>query len=100
MQPASLESIRDAVNSGEFERAQLLWNQCAAAMTEEVRGGRLSASRIAEVRELVEWSRVVVLSERAHMQYRLNRLVAELRVAGEYGLPVPEPPRRTVAASF
>jgi hypothetical protein len=100
MQPPSLESIRQAVNSGEFERAQLLWNQCAASMAEELSGGRLTAARLAEVRELVEWSRVVVLCDRAHIQNQLNNLQGGLHVAEEYELSAAASAPRIVAASF
>jgi hypothetical protein len=98
MQQLSLESIRHAVNSGEFERAQLLWNQCVAGLAEELSNRRLSAERLAEVRELVEWSRTVVLCERAQLQSKLNRMQSELRVAGEYGLPASPRTHRIVAA--
>ncbi|MCX6627570.1 MAG: hypothetical protein NTW28_08075 [Candidatus Solibacter sp.] len=91
-----LEPIRQAVNSGEFDRAQFLWNQCAAGLAEELRTGSLSAARLSEVRELVEWSRLVVLCERAHMQDQLN----SLHVAGEYELDVPPSAHCLVEASF
>jgi hypothetical protein len=100
MQPPPLESVRHAVNSGEYGRAQLLWNQCAAGLAEELSSRRLSAARLAKVRELVEWSRTAVLCERAHLQNKLNRMQSELRVAGEYGLPPSPRTPRIVAASF
>jgi hypothetical protein len=91
-----LEQLRQAVNSGEFGRAQLLWTECAAGLAGELSSGHLSAARFSEVRELVEWSRMVVLCERAHLQSRLN----SLHIAGEYELNVPPPAHRIVAASF
>jgi hypothetical protein len=100
MQPLPLEPIRQAVNAGEFDRAQLLWNQCAAGLAEELSNRRLSGARLGQVRELVEWSRFVVLCERAHLQGQLNRLQAELRVAVEYDLPIPPPAHRIVEASY
>ena len=96
MQQLPLEPIRQAVNSGEFDRAQLLWNQCAAGLAEELSNGSLSAARLFEVRELVEWSRIVVLCERAHLRDQLN----SLHVAGEYEHPVPPPTHCIVEASF
>lgn len=96
MPPLPLEPIRQAVISGEFDRAQLLWNQCAAGMAEDLRTGSLSAARLAEVRELVEWSRVVVLCARAHLLDQLN----SLHVTSEYELPVPPPAHCLVEASF
>ena len=96
MQPVPLEPIREAVNCGEFSRAQLLWNECAAALAEELSRGCLTEARLAEVRELVEWSRTVVLCTRTHMLDRLNSLY----VAGEYEAGVPPPARRLVEARF
>ena len=91
-----LEPIRQAVNSGEFGRAQLLWKECAAGLAEELSNGRLTEARLSEVRELVEWSRTVVLCARAHLQDRLNGL----HVAREYELPFPRRAHRIVEASF
>ena len=50
---------------------------------------------LAEVRELMEWSRLVVLCARAHLQDRLN----SLHVARKYEPPVPGHAHRIVAAS-
>jgi predicted protein tyrosine phosphatase len=96
MQPLPLESIRQAVNSGEFGRAQLLWAECSAALAVDLSAGCLTAARLSEVRELVEWSRMVALCERAHLQRRLNTLHA----AREYEMPVPARPHRLVSATF
>ena len=103
MQPLPLESIRQAVNSGEFGRAQLLWRECSAALAEELTSGHLTKARLAEVRELLaevrelmEWSRTVVLCARAHLQDRLN----SLHVAREYEIPVPPRTHRIVEARF
>jgi hypothetical protein len=100
MRPLPLEPIRQAVSAGEFGRAQLLWNQCAARLAEELSGKSLAEARLSEVRELVEWSRIVVLCERAHMVDQLNRLRAELHVVAEYEMGVPAPTHRIVLASF
>jgi hypothetical protein len=91
-----LEPIRQAVNSGEFRRAQLLWKECAAGLAEELSSGRLTEARLSEVRELVEWSRTVVLCARAHLQDQLNGL----HVAREYELPFPRRAHRVLEASF
>lgn len=88
------------MNSEEFGRAQRLWDECAAGLAGELSGGRLSEARLAEVLEFVEWSRVVALSQRAHLQEQLKRLQAELHVAGEYGLPPLASAHCLVAASF
>ena len=103
MQPLPLESIRQAVNSGEFGRAQLLWRECSEALAEELTNGSLTETRLSEVgellsevRELMEWSRTVVLCARAHLQDRLNLL----HVAREYEIPFPRRAHRLVSASF
>ncbi|MGD0773759.1 MAG: hypothetical protein ABSC05_13145 [Candidatus Solibacter sp.] len=96
MQPFPLEPIRQAVNNGEFFRAQLLWQECVAALSEEWSRGCLTEARLGEVRALVEWSRTVVLCARAHRMRQLN----SLRVAGEYDLGIPPATRRLVEASF
>jgi hypothetical protein len=96
MQPLPLEPIRQAVDSGEFERAQLLWNQCAAGMAEDLGRGSLDEARLKEVRALVEWSRVVILCARAHLLNEIN----SLHVAGEYEIPVPQSAPRLVEATF
>ena len=96
MRPLPLEPIRQAVSCGEFGRAQLLWMECVAGLAEDRKNGSLGAARLNEVRELVEWSRTVVLCARAHLQGQLNCL----HIAGEYDLVVPPPARRLVEASF
>jgi hypothetical protein len=103
MQPLPLESIRQAVSSGEFGRAQLLWRECSAALAEELTNDHLTKARLAEVREmlaeareLMEWSRLVVLCARAHLQDRLNTL----HVAREYEIPALARTHRIVEASF
>ena len=78
MTPSSLDAIRDAVNSEDYPLAQALWNECAAALASELSERRLSADQLSEVREFVEWSRMTVISARAHMRDELNALhVAE-----------------------
>jgi hypothetical protein len=96
MPPRALESIRQAVSSGEFGRAQDLWKECAAGLAEDLSNGCLTEARLKEVREMVEWSRTVVLCARAHLQKRLN----SLHVAREYEIPVPRRAHRLVSASF
>jgi hypothetical protein len=91
-----LEPIRQAVNSGEFDRAQLLWKECAAGLAGDLRNGCLTEARLAEVRELVEWSRMVVLCTRARLQDQLN----SLHVGREYELPFPRGAHRIVEAAF
>jgi hypothetical protein len=96
MKQLPLETIRQAVNSGEFGRAQILWKECAAGLAEELSKGCLSEGRLSEVRELVEWSRTVVLCERARLLNKLNHL----HVAGEYEVPTATRGPRFVSATF
>ena len=95
MQPLPLEPIRQAVSAGEFSRARLLWQECAAGLAEEVSNGTLTEARLSEARRLVDWSRDVVLCERAHLLHQLNRQ----HVAGEYAHPVPWHAHRIVETS-
>jgi len=79
-------STRQAVASGEFHRATLLWNEYAAGIREEIGRGACTRARMAEAGELVEWSRRMVLCDRAHVQGQLTTIW----VASQYG-----PPRRS-----
>lgn len=79
------EPIRQAVASGEYRKAQLLWNGYAALLREELPKGSVTEARVAEVRELVEWSRRMVLCTRAHAQSRLDSMRDSMRVAQAYG---------------
>jgi hypothetical protein len=96
MKQLPLETIRQAVSSGECGRAQLLWKECAAGLAEELNMGCLSAARLSEVGELVEWSRTVVLCERTRLLNKLNHL----HVAGEYEVPIATRGPRLVSATF
>jgi hypothetical protein len=77
--------IRQAIASGEYHKAQLLWNGYAALLRQELPKGSVTAARMAEMRELVEWSRRVVLCFRAHTQSRIDSMRDSMRVAQAYG---------------
>ncbi len=81
------EPIRQAVGSGEYQKAQLLWNGYAALLREEMPKGSVTAARLAEMRDLVEWSRRSVLCFRAHTQSRLDSMRDSVHVAQTYGSP-------------
>ncbi len=100
MKPTSLQPIREAISSGEFERARLLWESSARGLTEDFETGGSLETRLAEIRELVAWSRTVFLCERAHLQDQIRRLQAELRVESSYLFPDPESAPTIVAARF
>jgi hypothetical protein len=98
MLPLSLQPIRDAISSGELERARLLWDCCAAELAKEFESG-VRQARLEELRALIEWTRTVSLCDRAHRQDEIQRLKGELHVAFGYHFTAPE---RTVhvAARF
>jgi hypothetical protein len=74
------DPIRQAVACGEFHRAALLWNEYVTEIREEIGQGTCTEARMAETAELVEWSRRVVLCDRAHAQGQL----ATIWVASQY----------------
>ena len=78
------EPIRQAIACREFQKAQLLWDGYAALLREEMPKGSVTAARMAEMRELVEWSRRAVLCFRAHTQSRIDSMRGSLRVAQAY----------------
>jgi hypothetical protein len=96
MQPLPLDAIRQAVSSGEFARAQLLWREHAAGLAEELKDGRLTGAKLTEVRELMEWSRTAALCARAHLQLRLN----SLHITRKYELPFSRRAHGIVEVSF
>jgi hypothetical protein len=75
------DPIRQAVASGEFQRAALLWNEYAAGIREEIGRGTCTQARMAEAGELLEWSCGVALCERAHARSQLDTIW----VASQYG---------------
>jgi hypothetical protein len=78
-----LESrIREAVASGEFKIAKDLWNAYVIHVQEELRQGSFSAVKLAQVRDLMEWSRGLALCARLHAQDRLNSLLVAAEYAG------------------
>jgi hypothetical protein len=89
------DPIRQAVASGEFQRATLLWNEYAARIREEIARGICTEARMAEAGELVEWSRRVVLCDRARAQGQLTTIW----VASQYG-PANSPDASGLRASM
>jgi hypothetical protein len=77
------DPIRQAVASGDFQLAGRLWNGYMARLKEELRRGSLTEAGLQEASELMDWSRLVVLCMRAHIQER----VGSLHIAGEYANP-------------
>jgi hypothetical protein len=67
------ESIRQAMASEEFARAQRLWDTYAEQVRAAILDGSATEGMMAEMRELVGWSRMVVQSFRAHAGDQVNR---------------------------
>jgi hypothetical protein len=77
------EQFRGAVSSGEFERASQLWNEYAAERLAEARRG--CGDKLPEMRELMEWTRVVVTCSRALALRNLRTRLTEVHAACAYG---------------
>ena len=66
MNPDARELIRQAMASEEFDIARRQWNVYAEQVRAAILDGSATEGIMAEMRELVGWSRVVVQSFRAH----------------------------------
>ena len=60
------ELIRQAMASEEFDSARRQWDVYAEQVRAAILDGSATERMMAEMRELVDWSRVVVQSFRAH----------------------------------
>ena len=80
--------IQDAISAGEFPKASYLWEQYASQVAGEIRDGRCSLARLAQMGELLEWTRGIVTCTRAHAQRRMNTRRTELHAAAVYGRPL------------
>jgi len=79
------ESIRQAMASEEFATAQRLWDVYAEQVRLAILDGSATEGMMAEMRELVGWSRMVVQSFRAHAGDQVNRAhVARVYDCGNY----------------
>ena len=67
------ESIRQAMASEEFARAQQVWNSYAERVRLAILDGSATEGMMAEMRELIGWSQLVVQSFRAHAGDQVNR---------------------------
>jgi len=85
MEGKSTDRIRQAVSSGEFHKAALLWEEHVRRFSQEMRSGFVPQSRLDETRDLVEWARLVALSARAHALQRIDNARTGVRVAAAYG---------------
>jgi hypothetical protein len=93
-EPGSLpQRIRKAVASREFSKVRLLWEEYGETFRADRRRGPLPLSRLAEARELAQWTRMATLCARAHAQAKLNQIA----VARKYGCPQEQPWTRIMA---
>jgi hypothetical protein len=90
--------IRDAMASGELEKAQSLWNDYACLLGKQLDNRLLPESRLQEAGELVEWARQMTLAQKAHLRDSLNDLATSVHVEQAY--VDPRPPRRNGCLSF
>ncbi|MGA7234922.1 MAG: hypothetical protein WBY44_04550 [Bryobacteraceae bacterium] len=81
-----VEQFRCAVSSGEFHRASELWNDYTAERLVEARRG--CGDRLPEMRELMEWTRIVVACSRAQSLRNLRTRLTEAHAASAYGRAV------------
>ena len=80
--------IRSAVSAGEFGKASALWETYAQQVADATRGGTCSASELAQMREIIEWTRSVTTCAHAHAQVHLNIRRMKLHAASIYGRPL------------
>ncbi len=80
--------VRRAVSAGEFGKASALWETYAGQVAGEIRGGNCGEARLAQMRELIEWTQSVVTCARAHAQLRLSARRMKLHAASIYGRPL------------
>jgi hypothetical protein len=81
--PDLAERFRDAVSSGEFERASRIWDEYAGERLADARRG--CGDRLSEMRELTEWARTVCLCFRAQALRTLRTRLTEMHAADAYG---------------
>ncbi|MGB9458081.1 MAG: hypothetical protein WCB12_18670 [Bryobacteraceae bacterium] len=92
--PKPLEDrIRDSVASGEFVKANALWVELGERLRRESAGRTLSAARMRQTRELLEWCRLMAITERARCQQRLNQIA----ISSRYQTPRAAPEHRLLA---
>lgn len=74
----SPQAIRDAVAAGDYSGAATLFDEYARSLP-------LDEVSLAELEELLNWTRTTVLCSKAHAQDQVRRLEAELHIAAAYG---------------
>ena len=82
-----VDTIRSAFAAEEFAKARRLWSQYAAQLQVRIAAGTATAAALAEARELIDWSAVVVKVHQAHAASRLTTL----HLAARYQDPQAKP---------
>jgi len=95
MDRQSVKAIQTAFASGEFARAQRLFGEYAAQLQRRIADGTATAALLAETRELIDWSTLVVKVHQAHAANQLKTLY----LAARYQCPAPKP-QSGVGVSF
>jgi hypothetical protein len=83
------DAFRRAIVCREYAKARKLWADYIGGLRGQCERGALTQAHMDEARELLEWARVTMLCQRAHVRQRLRGLL----VAGIYSQP-PEHSRR------
>jgi hypothetical protein len=78
------DTIRQAIACREYQKARKLWAEYIDGLRAELRRGALTQGKMEEARELLEWARLTMRCQQAHIRQRLSGL----RVAGIYGQAV------------
>ena len=79
--------LRRAVSAGEFVKASAIWETYATQVIDAIRGGNFSSAELAQIRELIDWTRGVATCARGQGQRRINTVLAGLHVAKVYRQP-------------
>jgi len=77
--------LRCAVSAGELGKASAVWETYGQQMADAIRGGTCSAAELAQMREIIEWTRSAITCARGHAQLRLNTQRTKLHAASIYG---------------
>jgi len=67
--PSLMLLISEAVASGEFGRARALWIELGSSLQRELVAGGLTAARLHQTRELLDWCRTQAIVECAERHW-------------------------------
>ncbi len=85
MEHTLVEQFRTAVGSGEFPKAQSLWEEFARRLRGEIERGEIGADDMAAAAELVRWAAHVAAATRAQAAEQLSASRGSARVSQAYG---------------